>query len=52
MIQNLGTIKIKGDKIITKKDGLKETWTIWGGDENYFLIYHGVRYNLLKSETI
>ena len=42
MSEVLGTIKILDDRIITKKDGLVETWSRWSGDENSFIVYDGV----------
>ena len=50
MSEVLGTIKILDDRIITKKDGLVETWSRWSGDENSFIVYDGVRYRLMKSD--
>ncbi len=50
MSEVLGTIKILDGKIITKKEGVIETWSRWTGDENSFIVYDDIRYKLMKSD--
>ena len=42
----LGTIKIKDFKIITKKEGITETWSVSQGDESKFIRFRGRIYKL------
>ena len=51
MSEILGTIKILDGKIITKKEGVTETWSRWlTGDESTFIVYDGITYRLVKSD--
>jgi len=51
MAEILGTIKILDGKIITKKEGVTETWSRWlTGDESTFIVYDDITYRLVKSD--
>lgn len=49
----MGTIKITDEKIITVKDGIKETWEliIDGFFDKSFIVYDKKKYNLIKKEV-
>jgi hypothetical protein len=50
-MNNIGSIKICEDRIITTKDNSIDIWTRFGnGDDSRFIIYNGNRYKLLKSK--
>jgi len=47
----MGKIKIGDFKIITIKDGIKETWEL-NGETSKFIKYNGKFWNLVKTEDI
>jgi len=48
----MGKIKIGDFKIITIKDGIKETWELGNGETSKFIKYNGKFWNLVKTEDI
>lgn len=48
----MGKIKIEDFKIITIKDGIKETWELGNGESSVFIKYNGKFWNLIKKEDI
>ena len=48
----MGKIKIGDFKIITIKDGIKETWELGNGETQKFIKYNGKFWNLVKTEDI
>jgi hypothetical protein len=48
----MGNIKIKEFKIITIKDGIKETWELGDGESDKFIRYNGKFWNLIKVENL
>ena len=48
----MGKIKIRQFKIITIKDGIKETWELGDGESTAFIKYNGKFWNLVKTENI
>lgn len=47
----MGKIKIRQFKIITIKDGIKETWELGDGESTAFIKYNGKFWNLVKTEN-
>lgn len=48
----MGTIKIGEFKIITTKDGVKETWELTNNEGSKFIKYKGKLWNLVKVEQL
>lgn len=51
MSQIVGTIKISELKIVTKKEGKIEVWSLTRGDESKFIVFRGKAYKLVNEEN-
>ena len=51
MTENLGTIKIMEDRIITRKCDITQVWSTGGGDPKNYIVYNGITYKLLGKES-
>jgi hypothetical protein len=48
----MGKIKIGEFKIITTKDGIKETWELTNNEGSKFIRYNSKSWTLVKTEVI
>lgn len=51
MSDTIGTIKISELKIVTKKAGKTEVWSLTHGDDTKFIVYKGRIYKLLSEDN-
>jgi hypothetical protein len=51
MTENLGTIKIMEDRIITRKGDITQVWSTGGGDPKNYIVCNGITYKLLGKES-
>jgi hypothetical protein len=52
MSEIVGTIKISELKIVTKKEGRVEVWSLTHGDETKFIVYKSKIYKLLSDDNL
>ena len=48
----MGTVKIGEFKIITTKDGIKQTWELSIIESSNFIRYNNKSWNLVKTENV
>jgi hypothetical protein len=51
MSKVVGTIKISDLKIVTKKEGKVEVWSLTHGDDTKFITFRGRIYKLLSEDN-
>ena len=51
MSQVVGTIKISDLKIVTKKEGRSEVWSLTHDDDTKFIVFKGRIYKLLTEDN-
>lgn len=48
----MGIIRVGEFKIVTIKDGIKETWELGNGESDKFIKYKGRLWNLVRVEIL